>query len=155
MLITAIILAIGTLVYIGFNSALIRNYRFIIVHFGYENQISIYGGLIVFGIVLILIRIIYPQSIVAPVAISLLLLDSLILVFIGVELGTDNVKSIKNQKVTLKMVVRDVSGNTQLKIIHNLQLYQTTDNDYRFKCINGNEIIIPISQVQEIVNAAE
>lgn len=75
----------GTLIYIGYNTALTTNYRFIIVNFGSENLISLFCGLIIFGIGLILIKIIYPQSIVAW-AIFLFLVDSIIFVYIGNEI---------------------------------------------------------------------
>jgi len=56
-----------------------------------------------------------------------------------------------NKRVTLKMITCDGSGCERLETRDNLELYQITSTDYRFKdSKNKKEFIIPIGQIQEI-----
>lgn len=145
-LVTVIAIAFGTLIYLGFTLTLEKNYRFIRVGFGFKEFIPFCGSLILLGIASMVLYLIYKQTYISLAP----LIYALLLILIGHVLGKKS-QPIKKEKVTLKMIVHETSGNTRLKIIHNLELYQETDKDYRFKATNGNEFIIPIGQVQEIV----
>ena len=57
----------------------------------------------------------------------------------------------RTNNLTLKMLAYDGSGYKRLEIRENLELYNITKMDYRFKDKNGNEFIIPSTHVQEII----
>lgn len=139
-------LAIGFSIYLGSIFALRKNYRFIRVGLVNKERITFYGTVFLFSIIIIILYYYYQQLLV-------LILIPLIglLLYIGYINEINQIRSMQNDKVTLKMFAQDNSDNTRLKVIHNLELYQTTDTDYRFKDINDNEYIIPIGQVQEII----
>ncbi len=145
-ILTVVALAIGTLMHIGSVFALRKNYRFIRVGFGNKELTIIYGSMFIFGISIITLYYYYRQ-LLAIVLIPLIIL----LFYSGYTTEIKDTHSRQNDKVTLKMFDQDKSDNTRLKIINNLELYQTTDTDYRFKDIIGNEYIIPTGQVQEII----
>lgn len=140
-IITVFVLAIGFFIHMGVTVALRRNYSLIAVGLGFKESITFYGGLIFLGIILSILNYYYNQQ---YLFIIVLLFIGLLIAF-GYFLAEGSiVQPIKNARVTLKMIVHETSGNTRLKIIHNLELYQTTDKDYRFKATSGNEFIIPI-----------
>ncbi len=60
----------------------------------------------------------------------------------------------KNRPKNNKLTLRRINHNEPME---NLELFDITDTDYRFKDMEGNELIIPIGQVQEIIytNAKE
>ena len=148
------VLAIGSLIYIGATKALHDNYQSISIGHNNKDLMKFQGALFVSFIVLIYFIIYYNAhnifSVSISITIGLLILLLPLLYFIGDLSERYDIQLNKNKTVTLKMFVQDTSGNTNLKIIHNLVWFQTTDNDYRFKIINGNELIVPIEQVQEI-----
>lgn len=58
----------------------------------------------------------------------------------------------KLRTLTLKAIVYDGSGCKRLETKENLELFDRTNTDYRLKDVTtGNEFIIPIGQVQEII----
>lgn len=148
------VLAIGSLIYIGATRALRNNYQFIRVGFNTKDLMKFQGALFVFFSVLIYFIIYYEYlntfSVSIVITIVLLVLLIPLFFFIGYLSEIYEIQLNKNNTITLKMFVQDTSGNKNLKIIYNLELFQTTDNDYRFKDINKNELIVPIGQVQEI-----
>ncbi|MCK4798826.1 MAG: hypothetical protein KAT05_15730 [Spirochaetes bacterium] len=57
----------------------------------------------------------------------------------------------RTNNLTLKMLAYDESGYKRLEIRKNLELFDITKMDYRFKDLDGNEFIIPSIHVQEII----
>lgn len=146
-LITIIAITTGSLIYLGFSIGLHGNYRLIRVGFGFKQFISFSGSIILLGTVLLVLSLVSKQPYSVVVALYMLLL-----ILMGYVLGKLTGQLKINEKVTLKMVVKDAAGNTRLRMKHDLELYETTDQDYRFKDFKtGNEFIIPIGQVQEII----
>ena len=58
---------------------------------------------------------------------------------------------IRTNNLTLKMFTYDDSGCKRVDIRKNLELFDITKMDYRFKDLDGNEFIIPSIHVQEII----
>ena len=116
-----------------------QDYHFKNFEFSIKYQILIFGGMYVLYIIYVISAIFYDIS--AP----LFLFIPLLLILHGYCLTT------KFETVTLKMVTFDEQGSKKIEIRNNLELYDTTDKDYRFKYLNGNEFILPNNQVLEII----
>ncbi len=145
-ILTVSALATGALIHVGITHALRKSYHLINADYGFKDSISFYGGLFIYGIVIFILSNFYQQQ-------YFLILIPLPLVFIGIGycFGVDELISERKSKtVTVKWIVQDTSGITTLKSLSHMELYQTTDTDYRFRYITGEEFIIPIGQVQEI-----
>jgi uncharacterized protein YpmB len=142
-IITIFVLALGVSTYFGIRYAMRKKYRFIELDIGIKENITILGSMFLLFIanayffnqytILNILNYIYSMTLIA-------FLFGYIITMMPEE----------NEKVTLKMVVCDESGCKKLEKRENLELYQTTDKDYRFKDASGKEFIIPIGKIQEI-----
>lgn len=145
-ILTILTLTTGALIHLGITHALRRSYHLIKVDLGFKESITYYGAIFIFGVVLIILYYYYKQQ-------YLIFLFPLILVLIGTGyyFGMEElIPERKKNTVTVKWIIQDTSGITILKILSHMELYQTTDTDYRFRYITGEEFIIPIGQIQEI-----
>lgn len=156
--ISIIVSAIGTVIYAGLIKGLSDNYRLIRVGFNREQLIMFYGASI-FSVIALALYLLYNSP---PWKITVLI-GLLILIFtfgfllIGYVLGKYIIiKPIKTDTVTLNSPITNASG-IMTPELSNLELYQITDTDYRFKeaiiqdkkeCIK--EYIIPKEQVKNI-----
>ncbi len=123
---------------LGANIKQSHDYHFKSLEFSIKYQILIFGGMYVLYIIYIISAIFYDISV------PLLLFIPLLLILHGYCLTT------KCETVILKMVTFDEQGSKKIETRNCLELYDTTDKDYRFKDSKGNEFIIPNNQVLEI-----
>jgi hypothetical protein len=128
--------------------ALRRSYHLIRVDLGFKESITYYGAMFIAGVAVSILYYYYQQQyliLVFPLV--------LILIAIGYYFGMEElIPERQRNTVTVKWIVQDNSGIT-LKSLPHMELYQTTDTDYRFRYINGEEFIIPTGLVQEIKKA--
>ena len=130
---------IGTSFIIGVNLKQTQDYHFKSFEFSIKYQILTIGGIYVLYIIYIILSIFY--NIQAPLFIFILLL----FIFQGYYLTE------KSEIVTLKMVTFNEQGSKKIETRDELELYDTTDKDYRFKDSDGNEFIVPNNQILEII----
>ena len=130
---------IGTFLLLGANFKQTQDYHLKRFEFSIKYQILIYGGIYVSFIIYVISATFYD------IQVPLLFLIPLVLILHGYYLTGES------EIVTLKMVTFDEQGSKKIET-RNLELYDTTDKDYRFKDpYNGNELIIPNNQVLEII----
>ena len=130
---------IGTSFILGVNLKQTQDYHFKSFEFSIKYQILTIGGIYVLYIIYVILSIFY--NIQAP----LFLFIPLLFIFQGYYLTE------KSEIVTLKMVTFNEQGSKKIETRNELELYDTTDKDYRFKDSDGNEFIIPNDQVLEII----
>ncbi len=130
-------LATGVLYYAGHHKKTQEKYHSKEINLDLKFRLSILGALFAF----------LPVLVFMPIQYALLLL---ILVGLIISYGYHS-EDVHVRKCTLKMVTLDESGGKRLDTRENLELFDTTDTAYYFKDLNGNEYIIPIGQIQEIV----
>lgn len=131
---------IGTSFILGVNLKQTQDYHFKSFEFSIKYQILTIGGMYVLYIIYVILSLFY--NIQAP----LFLFIPLLFIFQGYYLTE------KSEIVTLKMVTFNEQGSIKIETRNRLELYDTTDKDYRFKDLNGNEFIIPNNQVLEIIH---
>ena len=129
----------GTSFILGVNLKQAQDYHFKSFEFSVKYQILTIGGIYVLYIIYVILSIFY--NIQAP----LFLFIPLLFIFQGYYLTE------KSEMVTLKMVTFNEQGSIKIETRNSLELYDTTDKDYRFKDLNGYEFIIPNNQVLEII----
>ena len=129
----------GTSFMFGVKLRQIQNYHLKSSKYSIKFQISILGGMYV-------LNIIYTILVVFHDIRALLFLSLLIL--LGLQGYTF---PVIYQTVTLKMVTFNEQGSKKIETRNNLELYDTTDKDYRFKDMDGDEFIVPNNQVLEII----
>lgn len=137
---TASALAFGVLTYIG-NSAVIKiKYSHAEFRFGFK-EYTISAGLLF----LLVPAVIYYYLIKKDFSVSIILFYITLMGALAFFLGlTIWFKPDDNERVTLKIINCTMPRR-------DLELYQITSTDYRFKDLNnGKELIIPIGQIQEI-----
>ncbi len=128
----------GTSFILGFNLKESQDYHFKNFKVSTKYQILIFGGMYILYIIYIISAIYYDNRVI------LFLLIPLVLILQGYFL------TVKYETVTLKMVTFNEQGSKKIETRNELELYDTTDKDYRFKDSKGNEFIIPNNQVLEI-----
>lgn len=134
------IFVIGAFLLLGANFKQTQDYHFKMFEFSIKYQILICGGIYVSFIIYVISATFYN------IQVPLLFLIPLVLILHGYYLTEES------EIVTLKMVTFDEQGSKKIET-RNLELYDTTDKDYRFKDPdNGNEFIIPNNQVLEIIH---
>lgn len=131
---------IGTFLLLGANFKQMQNYHLKSFEFSIKYQILTIGGLYVSLIIYAILYIFYE------IREPLFFLIPLVLILHGSYLTG------KPEIVTLKMVTFNEQGSKKIETRSELELYGTTDKDYRFKDLNGNEFIIPNNQVLEIIH---
>ena len=130
---------IGTSFILGVNLKQTQDYHFKSFEFSIKYQILTIGGMYVLYIIYVILSMFY--NIQAP----LFLFIPLLFIFQGYYLTE------KSEIVTLKMATFNEQGSIKIETRYHLELYDTTNKDYRFKDLNGNEFIIPNNQVLEII----
>ena len=130
---------IGTSFILGTNLKQAHDYHFKSFEFSTKYQILTIGGMYV-------LYIIYSISVMFyDIKATLLLFIPLLFIIHGYY------STEKFELVTLKMITFNEQGSKKIETINELELYDTTDKDYRFKDSDGNELIIPNNQVLEII----
>lgn len=135
------------LIYLG-NIVVMKNkYRFIELRFSFK-QYTITVGLLL--LVVIAAIYFYANKQDASMNVLYYILEIGFLAFL---LGlTIWIMPDDNTRVTLEMIICDKSGFKRLETKNDLELYQITNTDYRFKDLNNrNEYIIPTGQIQKII----
>ena len=109
----------------------------------FESLIAFF--LVILIVIAILDFIITSQQNVLFYVTNYMLVVALLLILFGYM---EEKNRYKNNNIILKMI----DSNTP---IEDLELFDITDNDYRFKKIDGTELIVPIGQVREIISNTE
>lgn len=104
---------------------------------GFEDQIAI---LLAMLIIITILSFIIKEKSILYYAVYYILVVSLLVILFG-YVGEKNRE--KNNNIILKMIDPDES-------LENLELFDITDNDYRFKDLDENEFIVPIGRIQKI-----
>lgn len=129
----------GTSFILGVNLKQAQDYHFKSFEFSTKYQILTIGGMYVLYIIYTISATLYD------IKAKLLLFIPLLFIIHGYY------STEKFELVTLKMITFNEQGSKKIKTINELELYDTTDKDYRFKDSDGNELIIPNNQVLEII----
>lgn len=148
--------SLGIMIYIGNIFAMKIKYHFIEVSLDFKNYTIVIGSLFLIVITAVYFTIKHNDAL-------------LNVLYYLVEMGTlafflgsaTFFNPYDNKRVTLKMFTCTESGGKKLETITDLELYQRTSTDYRFKYSNnGKNFIVPIGQIQaiesqELFNAKE
>lgn len=129
----------GTSFILGVNLKQAQDYHFKSFEFSTKYQILTIGGMYVLYIIYTISATFYD------IKAKLLLFIPLLFIIHGYY------STEKFELVTLKMITFNEQGSKKIKTINELELYDTTDKDYRFKDSDGNEFIVPNNQVLEII----
>lgn len=104
----------------------------------FESKITIFTVLFIIYAIFIFIS---SQQSILYYAIYYVVVIALLLILFGYKAEKNR---YKNNNVILEMI-------DSLDPIKDLELFDITDNDYRFKKMDGTELIVPIGQVRKII----
>ncbi len=144
-ILTLLTLVLGVIYYVGQKWAQ-EKYRLKMGELGIINILLIRGAIFISNIIIAVflyytIKAIETQLVMQyslPFLYIVLLCGLVVLFGYAIE---KQKHTIKNNNITLKMV----NSNDPIK---DLELFDITDKDYRFKDLEGNEYIVPIGQVE-------
>lgn len=144
-IITVSALILGFLMYIGNITAMKNKYRLLEVRLGLKEYMIAVGS-----VFLVVVAAVYFSAKQNQNLLNLLYYIAemgALAFFLGLTLI---LKPDDNKKVALKMIACNEAGGKEVVTRTNLELYQITGTDYRFKDSNGKEFIIPTGLIQEI-----
>lgn len=150
---TISIFAIGSVYFIGYTTASRINYHLLKNNLGFRDQM-IKSGVLFFSAFFLPLLIFFLSKLeLSNIAFSLdsknivlIFLINIVLIFI---FGYLNEIYHKNEKLC-DNIGKGKIYTVDITPIEFSELYQTTDVDYRFKDLYGNEFIIPIENVKKI-----
>ncbi len=137
---------LGIMMYIGNSAAMKVKYRFIEISLDLKTYTVLSGSL--FLIVIAAVYFYAKHNDVLQNVLFYLVLMGVLAFFLGLTIF---LVPNSNKRVTLKMIACNESGSKEMVPINDLELYQITSTDYRFKDSNNRkEFIVPIGQIQAI-----